>query len=58
MAGAHCDGCGRPTDECAGCRWEYDPPRYCPACGLRLAVRVTPTGYSGRCKEHGPVSPG
>jgi len=55
---AHCVGCGRPVAECPGCRWQYDPPRYCPACGTRLAVVVTPTGHRGRCTRHGPVTHG
>lgn len=53
---AHCDGCGQPTGECPGCRWQYDPPRYCPTCGTRLAVIVTPTGHRARCIHHGPVT--
>ena len=52
----HCDGCGRPVAECAGCRWEYDPPRFCAACGTRLAVQVTPAGWRGRCKHHGEIA--
>lgn len=56
MAAAHCDGCGRPAAACAGCRRpEHDPPRFCPECGLRLAVLVTPTGHRSRCKEHGVI---
>ncbi|HEU5150700.1 MAG TPA: hypothetical protein VFU19_09395 [Iamia sp.] len=54
---AHCDGCGRPSAECPGCRQrEYDPPRFCPTCGLRLAVVVSPAGHRSRCKVHGEVA--
>lgn len=53
---AHCVGCGRPRAECPGCRDpRHDPPRYCPQCGTRLAVVVTPGGYRSRCKHHGAV---
>lgn len=55
---AHCDGCGRPSTACAGCRWEYDPPRFCPTCGRRLAVVVSPAGHRARCKVHGQVAAG
>ncbi len=54
-SGLHCDGCGRPVRECAGCRWEFDPPHFCTTCGTRLAVSVTPNGWHARCKHHGPV---
>ncbi|MHB8439835.1 MAG: biotin synthase auxiliary protein BsaP [Acidimicrobiales bacterium] len=52
MAG-HCPGCGRTLHECGGCRRELDPPRHCPRCGRRLAVQVTPTGWTARCRDHG-----
>ncbi|MBV9952986.1 MAG: hypothetical protein JO291_13615 [Acidimicrobiia bacterium] len=55
---ARCTGCGRPRAECDGCARELDPPRFCPTCGTRLAVVVTPAGYRGRCREHGPVVTG
>lgn len=61
MAGAtHCVGCGKALAtassssaryRCDGsCRRELDPPRYCAACGRRMAVQVTPTGWRGRCR--------
>ncbi|WP_426572000.1 hypothetical protein [Aquihabitans sp. McL0605] len=53
---AFCPGCGRPVAECAGCLWEYDPPHFCPQCGTRLAVNVSPNGWRARCKAHGEVS--
>src|SRR2546421_8201567 len=46
-----CSGCGRPSCECDGrCRRRLDPPRFCHACGRRLAVQVTPASY--RSEEH------
>lgn len=50
---AFCDGCGKPSAECDGCRWEYDPPHYCAQCGVRMAVNVSPNGWKARCKTHG-----
>ena len=50
---AFCTGCGRPTGACDGCRRPLDPPRFCPHCGIRLAVRVTPTGVRATCRSHG-----
>ncbi len=49
---AHCTGCGRASTECAGCTRPLDPPRFCPECGRRLTVTVTPTGWSARCRDH------
>ncbi|MEJ7585683.1 MAG: hypothetical protein WKF43_16735 [Acidimicrobiales bacterium] len=53
---AHCTSCGRGESDCAGCARPLDPPRYCPTCGTRLAVVVTPVGYRARCRRHGPVA--
>ncbi|MHB1774936.1 MAG: biotin synthase auxiliary protein BsaP [Acidimicrobiales bacterium] len=53
----HCVGCGRPAGECPGCARPLDPPRFCPECGRRLAVTVTPTGWEGRCRDHGRLRP-
>jgi len=51
-----CVGCGRAAHECDGaCRRPLDPPRYCPECGQRMRVLVTPTRSEARCKVHGPV---
>ena len=56
-APAFCPGCGKATPGgCPGCLWEYDPPHYCTACGLRLAVNVSPNGWKARCKTHGDVA--
>ena len=38
---------GGRLPERGGCQWEYDPPRFCPKCGRRLAVLVTPDGLEG-----------
>lgn len=51
----HCTGCGRAAGVCGGCGRPLDPPRHCPRCGTRLRVAVTPTGFSARCRHHGPV---
>lgn len=42
--GGHAD-CGRQL--------AFEPPRYCAACGRRMVVQVTPTGWTARCSEHG-----
>ena len=47
----HCTGCGKASAECAGCGRMLDPPRFCPECGLRMTVRVIPTGWVARCRE-------
>jgi len=51
-----CTGCGGAS--CAGCRRPLDPPRFCPTCGYRLTVAVTPGGYRARCRHHGRVHDG
>jgi hypothetical protein len=49
-----CTGCGRA--DCDGsCRRALDPPRFCPTCGRRLTVLVTPVRAEARCRDHGPV---
>jgi dethiobiotin synthetase len=53
---ARCDGCGRTRAQCAGCRTDLEPPRFCARCGVRLAVRVQPMGWTARCREHGELS--
>lgn len=55
-AAGHCTSCGKPSTICGGCGRELDPPRFCAVCGTRLAVRVSPNGYVGRCKHHGEVA--
>ena len=55
MADAFCRWCG--TAGCdAGCRRELDPPRYCPTCGKRLRVLVTPRRAEATCRTHGVVA--
>jgi hypothetical protein len=54
---AFCDRCGSPVDlgqhdRCAG-RRELEPPRFCPDCGRRMVVQVTPSGWTARCSRHG-----
>ncbi|HZN13114.1 MAG TPA: hypothetical protein VFB78_02510 [Acidimicrobiales bacterium] len=54
----HCTGCGRAADECGGhCGRELDPPRFCPTCGRRLTVQVTPAHFTAACRDHGEVGP-
>ena len=47
---------GWPT--CPGCRRPLDPPRFCPTCGRRLTVRVTPTHVHASCRDHGAAGSG
>ena len=54
--GVHCTGCGTVT--CTGCARTLDPPRFCPDCGRRLTVTVTPAGYRARCRDHGDLAAG
>ncbi|HEX4061987.1 MAG TPA: hypothetical protein VHY58_13315 [Streptosporangiaceae bacterium] len=35
-----------------------DPPRYCPQCGRRMIVKVTPDRWTARCAQHGAAAPG
>ena len=52
----HCTGCGSAS--CIGCGRTLDPPRFCPDCGRRLTVMVTPGGYRARCRDHGELAAG
>jgi dethiobiotin synthetase len=53
----YCTGCGRTAGECPGdCVSELDPPRFCPRCGRRMAVTITPTGSAARCRDHGELT--
>jgi len=52
---AFCTGCGSMSASCPGCGRTLDPPRFCPTCGRRLTVAVTPGGYRARCREHGDL---
>lgn len=59
-AAAYCGHCGRALDAAdhAGCaqRTALEPPRWCPTCGRRTTVQVTPTGWRARCSRHGERS--
>jgi hypothetical protein len=64
----YCDHCGQPLSqygqplsqpgserghqECRAAR-ALEPPRYCPRCGRRMVVKVTPDAWSSRCPRHG-----
>jgi DNA-directed RNA polymerase subunit RPC12/RpoP len=58
MDGArYCDHCGQPLAErghqaCREAR-ALEPPRYCPRCGRRMVVKVTPGAWSSHCPRHG-----
>ena len=54
-AAAFCAWCGAPTATCPseGCRRPLDPPHFCPTCGRRMRVQVTPTGWQASCRDHG-----
>jgi hypothetical protein len=53
----YCRGCGRESSECDGtCRGPLDPPRFCPECGRKLDVQVTPQGFTARCRKHGELA--
>jgi len=56
-----CTGCGRETGghDHAACRRAatLDPPRYCPRCGRRMVVKVTPSQWTAECSRHGPPAP-
>ncbi|MHB2022417.1 MAG: biotin synthase auxiliary protein BsaP [Mycobacteriales bacterium] len=57
VAGAFCDRCGRAIREggherCANAR-ALEPPRFCPVCGRRMKVQVTPLHWTALCVEHG-----
>ena len=57
----YCDRCGQALSQPGGehghpaCQEarELEPPRYCPRCGRRMAVKVTPGAWSSRCPRHG-----
>ena len=56
MTAAFCARCGRRASECDGsCLGPSDTDRYCPTCGKRMAVLVTPTRTEARCRDHGTV---
>lgn len=49
-----CRGCGRPDAQCPGdCLAPLDVARHCPLCGRKVAVTITPTATTARCRVHG-----
>ncbi|MEV0423986.1 hypothetical protein [Streptosporangium canum] len=53
----HCDHCGRAAEAgdhvgCLAAR-AMEPPRHRARRRRRMAVQVTPDGWSARCAEHG-----
>jgi len=58
LPASHCSGCGRPLTDCPGCARALDPPRFCPACGRRMAVTVTPGTWTATCRDHGVMTSG
>ena len=60
LAAGFCERCGRPVVDgdhaaCAGAR-ELEPARFCPACGRRMKVQVTPLSWTAHCVQHGSVT--
>jgi hypothetical protein len=55
----YCDGCGAlaAAGDHARCRARAgtDPPRWCSACGRKLAVQVLPVGWTARCLACDPA---
>ncbi len=61
VAVTHCTGCGRPAPDCPTggvCTTAFEPPRHCPECGRRLAVRISPTAWVAKCRDHGELPAG
>ncbi|WP_199775330.1 biotin synthase auxiliary protein BsaP [Arthrobacter sp. PGP41] len=38
-------------------RLQLEPPRYCPDCGRRLKVQVSPLAWRATCSRHGTATP-
>jgi hypothetical protein len=59
MEPAHCPYCGRPAGgsghEACERASALDPPRFCPHCGRRMVVKVTPDRWTAHCSRHGPI---
>ncbi|MGH3438092.1 MAG: hypothetical protein ACRDRN_16695 [Sciscionella sp.] len=61
MNESYCIHCGQPVsvaghEGCHNARTALEPPRYCPQCGRRMVVQVTPAGWTARCSRHGDYS--
>jgi hypothetical protein len=54
---AFCGHCGRPAGDHPRCAeaLRMEPPRFCPACGRRMKVQVSPTSWTAQCVEHGTL---
>jgi hypothetical protein len=60
-AGGFCTQCGGSAGAGnAACRRAavLDPPRYCPRCGRRMVVKVTPDRWTAHCSRHGVFGQG
>jgi hypothetical protein len=55
-----CALCGQPAEtgdhEPCDRRREYEPPRFCAACGRRMVVQVTPMSWTATCSRHGTLT--
>lgn len=51
---------GRALHQVCAARLQLEPPRYCPECGRRLKVQVSPLAWRATCSRHGTAtsSPG
>ncbi|HET8642602.1 MAG TPA: hypothetical protein VFM37_11735 [Pseudonocardiaceae bacterium] len=47
-----------PGHERCATRLRLEPPRFCAACGRRMVVQVTPTGWWAQCSRHGRTGSG
>ncbi|MBO0853400.1 MAG: hypothetical protein J2P18_06490 [Nocardia sp.] len=45
------DGLDDPVP--AAARLGLEPPRFCPDCGRRMIVQVSPDGWWAKCSRHG-----
>jgi len=54
-----CRWCGRASQDCDGVAGHRDlnPPHFCPTCGRRMRVQVSPTAWSASCRDHGSPGP-